>query len=131
MPRVNDLKVIEVYNNLGCKAAIEFIRSEYKLKYPNSTLTRLRKVPSYEYNKLADKFNCSNNPPFMDLDELYISTNKHSNNRNLHIMNKAEHEEVLDDTLNKLYYDLAIEKLLMITKYVTLNQLTNSCKINC
>jgi len=127
--RVDERKVMDIYNTSGNKAAKEFIGTEYNLAYPNCVITRLRKNSVNGYNKAQDKFLSMQKPPFLELDELCadnrsVSVNKIKDNAiNFYDWN-SEHE------LNHMLQKLAMEKLFELTKYVSLSHMTGKCRIN-
>lgn len=74
--KVEDSKVIEVYNTQGKAAAIETIKTTYGVKDAYYVLRRLKSNPAYTYDSVSDSFSRSSETPFMELDELCIDSHE-------------------------------------------------------
>lgn len=74
--KVEDSKVIEVYNTQGKAAAIETIKTTYGVKDAYYVLRRLKSNPAYTYDSVSDLFSRSSETPFMELDELCIDSHE-------------------------------------------------------
>lgn len=130
--KVDDRKVIEVYNSSGSKVAKEFMSTEYHVLYPYSIITRLRRDSANAYDKAKDKFLCIKEAPFLRLDELCaVSENELDIPKSKSVDNgKHNLEWIANVEFNHMLQELAMEKLLEMTKYISLNYATGHCKIN-
>ncbi|OYO92208.1 hypothetical protein CG709_12600 [Lachnotalea glycerini] len=76
--KVEDSKVIEIYNTQGKAAAIETIHATYGVKDAYYVLRRLKATESYAYDSKRDLFCKKVEMPFLALDELCIESRKNS-----------------------------------------------------
>lgn len=74
--KVEDSKVIEVYNTQGKAAAIKTIRTTYGVKDAYYVLRRLKSNSAYTYDSESDSFRKSSETPFMELDELCVESHE-------------------------------------------------------
>ena len=131
--KIDDRKVIEVYNASGSKVAKEFMSTEYHVLYPYSIITRLRRDTANAYDKSKDKFLCIEESPFLRLDELCtVSDNELDIPKSKTVDNGSSNslEWIANVEFKHMLQELAMEKLLEMTKYISLNHATGQCKIN-
>jgi hypothetical protein len=132
--KVDSQKIMELYNVSGSKAAMEFINTKYNIAYPRCVVSRLRKDPANRYDKSKDKFLCLEKTPFLELDELCATSDSENgidasekdpifNGKNIFDWNP-------DTSFNRIFQELAMEKLLELMKYISLNHATGNCRIN-
>lgn len=105
--KVEDSKVIEVYNTQGKKAAIEAIQTVYGVRDAYYVLRRIKANPAYIYDSVSDSFSKSMDPPFMELDELCVDS--HSKERKKEI--KKEILKPSKQTIEKPY-DFYVQELI-------------------
>ena len=129
---VDDLKIMEIYNSSGSDEAKGYLSSEKQIKYPRCVISRLKRNINNRYDKENDKFLILEESPFLELDELYIKSNNEPKTAYSEpIINKGiSNELVIEDELQQMLQLLAIEKLLAMTKHISLNQATRQCIIN-
>lgn len=118
-------EIIEIYNLNGRKAANAHIRSRYSLKNPWSVMARIRRTPGYEYDENNDRFNIpfkhNEEQIFMSIDDLCKNEAKSTNRANREVNART------DLSMDKLIHELISDRLLELSRYVTLE--TSSRKI--
>lgn len=120
--------IVQVFNELGNKAALEYLQQNFGVKYPRDVITRIKKTPGYSYDPVTKKINIGLTEPeeaiFMDIDELCnpLSTN------NTEVESSVEIPADLN--INIIYQELLQEKFLELTKYVKLNRYLNTINID-
>ncbi len=120
--------IVQVFNESGNKAALEYLQQNFGVKYPRDVITRIKKTPGYSYDPVTKKINIGFPKPeeaiFMGIDELCnpLSTN------NTEV--KSYVEIPADLNINIIYQELLQEKFLELTKYVKLNRYLNTINID-
>lgn len=120
--------IVQVFNESGNKAALEYLQQNFGVKYPRDVMTRIKKTPGYSYDPVTKKIYIGLTEPeeviFMDIDELCnpLSTN------NIEVESSAEIPADLN--INIIYQELLQEKFLELTKYVKLNRYLNTINID-
>lgn len=123
-------KIVKIYNELGMKAAMEYIEQNYGNKYPRDVLTRIKKSHGYSYDAATNKIITSNEAAessiFMDIDELCkpIVAGKFMSETTTSIEDKK------DITIEMLYQELMQEKFIELTRYIRLNRYLNTISID-
>lgn len=120
--------IVQVFNESGNKAALEYLQQNFGVKYPRDVITRIKKTPGYSYDPVTKKINIGLTEPeesiFIDIDELCnpLSTNN----------TEVESSDGIpaDLNINIIYQELLQEKFLEITKYVKLNRYLNTINID-
>jgi hypothetical protein len=120
--------IVQVFNESGNKAALEYLQQNFGVKYPRDVITRIKKTPGYSYDPVTKKINISLSESeeaiFMGIDELCSPLSD----------NNAEAEftvEIAADlNINIIYQELLQEKFLELTKYVKLNRYLNTINID-
>lgn len=129
--KVDERKIMEIYNTSGSKDARDYINKEYNIAYPSCVISRLRLNPNNGYDKAKDKFQCIKESPFLNLDELLCSASQENEiSLNKPVSNNNRDPEYINNEFNKILQNLAMEKLMEITKYISLNHVAGHCKIN-
>lgn len=134
MPRgkVNDealMKLANVYNCEGRAAAKKMLETQYGVKNPYPVIRRMKETPALGYDQETGRFNPAEIPMpepdgiFMSMEEL--CTRPSSAN------STGETEPVVAETdrsaaMEKLIHDLIGEKLLELSRYVTISQLSKT-----
>ena len=66
--------IVQVFNESGNKAALEYLQQNFGVKYPRDVITRIKKTPGYSYDPVTKKINIDIAEPeeaiFMGIDEL-------------------------------------------------------------
>ncbi len=132
MPRgkVNDealVKLADIYNCEGRMAVKKTLEDEYGVKNPYPIIRRMKENPALGYDKVAGRFipkeEVISEPDgvFMSIEELCtpIHTNSISNE-------KAAVEAVQSAAMEKLIHDLIGERLLELSRYVTISQMSKT-----
>lgn len=121
-------EIIDCYNIEGKTGAYGLIQSKYGLKQPYSVINRIKKSGSYSYNAETDQFTSAQkdavNDVFMDLDELcrpaVIKPNEPADGV---VKGRAA-------ALEKLIHELVSDRLLILSRYITLDTSTRTILID-
>ena len=109
--------IIEIYNSKGRLAANAYIRESYGIKTPWSVMKRIRKAPGFEYDAEEDRFKStdgrSDESIFMSMSELCGN----SGNTSVSADNAASRASA---SMEKLVHELISDRLLELSRYVTL-----------
>lgn len=115
-------EIIEVYNTEGKTAAHDLIRSQYGIKNPTCVMKRLKQSAEFSYNPETDLFGIQSHKEeegiFLNLDDLCS-----------HVPAKKDpgvSKEPKTDAMEKLIQTLISDRLLEISRYVTMDPL-NRC----
>ncbi len=127
--RRNDYEnIVQVFNESGNKAALEYLQQNFGVKYPRDVITRIKKTPGYTYDPVTKKINISLSESeeaiFMGIDELCSPLS----DNNAEAESTVEIPAVLN--INIIYQELLQEKFLELTKYVKLNRYLNTINID-
>lgn len=121
-------QIVELYNTEGKTAVYEKIRSQFGIKRPYFVLRRIKDSEMYTYDEDNDKFICvqasTGDDVFMDLDELCGSPTirrSASNERNT---------EAQLPTMEKLVNELINDRLLTLSRYITLDSAARTIMID-
>ena len=121
-------EIVERYNTDGKSAAYDHLRSRYGIKNPYFVMNRIRACGKYIYDPKSDRFSETGisraDDVFMNLDELCGATATAVNN--------PASEHVADRTMamEKLVHELLSDRLLTLSKYITLDSSTRSILID-
>lgn len=131
VPEQDLLQIAAIYNNEGRTAAYDYVRSHYSIKQPYFLIMRLK--DHYEYDENADRFDVedTNQVPenlFMSMDELCQAAKGNSlivsgNNQSEPRVNRTE-------AMEKLVKELISDRLLEISRYVTVDSLSKTVLID-
>ena len=106
--------IVDLYNREGRKKTYEYIRTTYSVKTPRVVLKRIERISGYKYDKGSDKYvkkdSSTGEELFMSLDDL-CSTAPNTDNA---------HEISNVVTMEKLVHDLISDRLLELSRYVSL-----------
>ena len=120
--------IVQVFNESGNKAALEYLQQNFGVKYPRDVITRIKKTPGYSYDPVTKKINISLSESeeaiFMGIDELCSPLS----DNNAEAEASVEIPAVLN--INIIYQELLQEKFLELTKYVKLNRYLNTINID-
>lgn len=119
-------KIIKIFNESGDKSAMEYIQENYGIKAPRGVIMRIKKSPGYSYdaeNKMILTSGNTEGSIFMGMEEL---CNKGTSNA----LKSSVVSTTNNDTLESLYKELMLEKLLELNKYVNLNRYSGTININ-
>lgn len=120
--------IVQVFNESGNKASLEYLQQNFGVKYPRDVIIRIKKTPGYSYDPVTKKINIGLTEPeeaiFIGIDELCnpLITN------NTEVESSIEFEPDLN--INIIYQELLQEKFLELTKYVKLNRYLNTINID-
>lgn len=132
MSKVNDEelnKIVHVYNSEGRIAAYDLLRSQYGVKYPYALLKRIEKNPKFEYNQADDCYlvhkEVDTNSIFMSMEELcspMVPQHVQSSEKQLIDSRPVEMEKLIQKLLG--------ERLLELSRYITLDPLSKTMLID-
>ncbi|MGE4415258.1 MAG: hypothetical protein AB7D08_08015 [Bacteroidales bacterium] len=113
------IRVVQVYNNEGRSAAYDLLRSQYAIKNPYFIRKRIDGDPRFEYDSEQDRYLINDDVEteglFMSIDELClpaISRHAQPAKKNLSVTRP--------DDMEKLIQQLLGDRLLELSKYITL-----------
>ena len=111
-------EIVEIYNLDGRRAANAHIRAKYSLKNPWAVIARIRRTPGYEYDGDSDRFivpfKHSEEQIFMSIDDLCKTGVKNG------CVGKGDVNSRTDVSMAKLVHELISDRLLELSRYVTL-----------
>ncbi len=121
-------RIIEQYNTCGKTSTYDYLRSKYGIKHPYFVIKRIRECGKYTYNPETEQLteSCMSNADnvFMDLDELCGTAVARV---------KSSTTTVADNrsgTMEKLVHELISDRLLTLSKYITLDSSTRTILID-
>lgn len=132
MAKIEDNKLIEItqiYNEQGRKAAYHLMTSVYEIKHPYAVMKRIRKHPKFTYDNVNDTYHYLEKTGaeeiFMSMDELCSPTQvKYGQlQQKVEINNRTAEME-------KLIQELLGDRLLELSKYITLESSTKTMIID-
>ena len=120
--------IVQIINESGNRAALEYLEQNFGVKYPRDVITRIKKTPGYSYDPVTKKINIDLPNPeesiFMGIEELC----KPLGTENTEVNCSIEASEDLN--INIIYQELLQEKFLELIKYVKLNRYLNTINID-
>lgn len=121
-------EIIEQYNSGGRTAAYDYLRSQYGIKHPYFVIKRIRDCGKYFYNVDTDQFSVTGasaaDSVFMDLDELCATTVPATACRVDPVT------EIRPTAMEKLVHELINDRLLTLSRYITLDSSTRTILID-
>ncbi len=116
----NDFPVIaEIYNTSGKRAANAYIQEAFGIKNPWSVIDRIRKNAGYKFNEAENCFLIKQAP---DDEKIFMSMEELCGNGSLATSEKKANpnENTSCVSMEKLIHELISDRLLELSKYVTL-----------
>lgn len=121
-------QIAELYNTEGKTAFFEKMRSEFGIKQPYFVLRRIKNSDMYTYDEENDKFvsvqESASDDVFMDLDELCGAPA---------ICHGASNDRLTESqlpTMEKLVNELINDRLLTLSRYITLDSAARTIMID-
>ena len=121
-------QIVELYNTEGKTAVFEKMRSQFGIKRPYFVLRRIRNSGMYTYDEKNDKFisvqQSTGDDVFMDLDELCGAPS---------IRRSGSDERITEaqlPTMEKLVNELINDRLLTLSRYITLDSASRTIMID-
>lgn len=120
-------EIVECYNGKGKSAAHTLLREKYGIRNPGNIIKRIRNCGKYSYDPETDRFSepvAEDAGLFMGLDELCGGT----------AIKPAEAESSVADsraaTMERLVHELISDRLLTLSRYITLDTATRTILID-
>lgn len=119
-------EIIDIYNMHGCTAAYDFIRSTYSIRNPYYVIKRIKESSEFVFDAQNNKFiptsmgnaeNC-----FMSLEELCKPET--------HPSEHVRSAESRNAALNAMITNLISDKLLELSRYVTIDSVSRVVRID-
>lgn len=131
VPEENLMQIAGIYNREGRTAAYDYVRSHYSIKQPYFLILRLKE--HYGYDENTDKFdvedtNIVSENLFMSMDELCSAAK--SNALVLNRNSQSEAKPSRAEELEKLVKELISDRLLEISRYITVDSLSKTILID-
>lgn len=123
--KVEDLKVIDIYNAQGKAAAIEFIKTTYGVTDAYYVLRRLKANQSYVYDSGSDSFRKSTETPFMELDELCVDAPKKSASKKM-----KSSEKTTEIQFDFVVQEMVKERFMEYSRFIQSNSYDRTWRIN-
>lgn len=121
-------QIVELYNTEGKTAVFEKMRSQFGIKRPYFVLRRIKDSDMYNYDEDNDRFisvqESTGDDVFMDLDELCGAPT---------IRRGASNERIAEaqlPTMEKLVNELINDRLLTLSRYITLDSAARTIMID-
>lgn len=111
-------EIVEHYNCEGRSAAYAFIREKYGIKSPGNVIRRIKGCGTYSYDSDTDRFSepaAGESEVFMNLDELCGGTALKP------LKAKSSVVDSRPEAMEKLVHELISDRLLMLSRYITLD----------
>jgi hypothetical protein len=120
-------EIIEVYNAEGKTAAYDLIRSQYGIKNPTCVMKRLKQSAELSYDPETDHFEIKSHKEeegiFLNLDDLC----NHPSSKSEALL---EQQESKSQAMEKIIHSLISDRLLGISKYITLDPISHRILID-
>lgn len=121
-------EIVKQYNSGGRTAAYDYLRSSYGIKQPYFVIRRIQKSDGYTYDPDTDRFleqdKSESDSVFMDLEELcshsVVATERPT----------ACTTDTRSATMEKLVHELISDRLLALSRYVTMDSSTRTILID-
>ena len=123
--KVEDLKVIDIYNTQGKASAIKFIKSTYGVTDAYYVLRRLKANQLYIYDSDSDLFRKSTETPFMELDELCVDAPKKSVGKKM-----KPPERATEIQFDSIVQEMVKERFLEYSRFIQSNSYDRTWRIN-
>lgn len=123
-------ELAEIYNSGGKDALYQKLRESFGIKYPWSTLDRMKNIDYLGYNEATDRFsveqcNQADENLFMSMDELCSPV------RPQHVYEKKpEQNAPKAEAMEKLVKELIGDRLLELSRYVVMDTLNKTMIID-
>lgn len=124
--KVEDLKVIEVYNTQGKAAALETIRTTYGVKDAYYVLRRLKTNSAYTYDSKSDSFHKSIETPFMELEELCVESHENVTHKKV----TSQPEKQIETQFDTYIQELIKERFMEYARFIQTNSIDRVWKVN-
>ena len=133
MVKVKDKNLPElagIYNSYGKDALYKQLKDKYGIKYPGSTLSRMKTIDTLAYDATTDRFNagfCEKTADdiFMSMDELCSQEKQQKE-----VLVKTVQAMPKSDAMDRLIKELLGDRLLELSRYVMLDTLNRSMTID-
>lgn len=121
-------EIVDRYNAGGKTAAYDFLRSQYNIKHPYFVMRRVRECGKYTYDPDTDQFSGtdadSGGNVFMNLDELCGTSLVKVTSPVPPVA------DVRPSAMEKLIHELISDRLLTLSRYITLDSSTRTILID-
>ena len=131
VPEEDLMQIAAIYNKEGRTAAYDYVRSHYSIKQPYFLIMRLKE--HYGYDENTDRFDVEDTNIvaenlFMSMDDLCNATKGSAliMNRNSPLEARSSRTEAME----KLVKELISDRLLEISRYVTVDSLSKTILID-
>ena len=129
VPKTDYPAIAEMFNRDGRDATYEYIRDRYGMNCPDRLIAKLKKEPGFTFDKNTKKFTATGSEDadqlFMSLDELcspMVTT--HSAGEVYDSASAAK------EAMDKLVRSLISDRLLELSKYVSLDTMTRTIMVD-
>lgn len=114
--------IVKYYNENGKSATYRFLADTYGMKNPGNVLKRIQRSGRYHYNSAADRYEQTDSTAeaalFMSIDELCSSAPTSARKSDTAGKTAAEARSAATE---KLIHDLMGDRLLELTRYITMS----------
>lgn len=117
-------EIIRVYNTDGQSQACAFIRNQYAVKNPYCVIKRMKQSEIYNYDEEKDRFL---EGPAMGTDNVFMGLNELcQGRRNIQTIQSTDSGQ----SMERLIRELIEDRLLQLSQYVQMNQLTRTVMVD-
>lgn len=124
-------KLAEIYNEKGKKEMYALLSKQYGIKNPTCVFKRMRNKPELAYDERLDKF-------FVEMrdtvnpEDVFISMDELCDSKTSEKCKKADvdYEQKRDNAMEKMIRELIGERLLELSRYVTLDSLSRTMYVD-
>lgn len=117
-------EIIRVYNTDGRSQAYAYIRNQYAVKNPYGIIKRIKQSGIFNYDEETDRFIES---AVAGTDSVFIGLNELcQSGRNTGAIHQIDNEQ----NLEKLIRELIEDRLMQLSHYIQMNQLTRTVLID-
>jgi len=124
--KVENSKVIEIYNTQGKAAALKTIRTTYGVKDAYYVLRRLKANSAYTYDSGSDSFSKSIETPFMELDELCVESHENVWKKEV----SSQPEKQIETPFDSYVQELVKERFMDYARFIQTNSIDRVWRIN-
>ena len=129
VPKKDYQEIVEMYNRDGRDATYEYIKEHYGMKYPARLITKLKREPGFTYDYKEKKFAVIESE---DTDKLFMSLDELCSPMVMTHVSDAPSEAANEpnEAMEKLIRSLISDRLLELSKYISLNTITKTIMVD-
>lgn len=129
VPKTDYTAIAEMYNRDGRDATYAFIRDHYGMNYPDRLVAKIRKEPGFAYDYKEKKFTAVGAE---DADQLFMSLDELCSPMVMTHASEGAYDpaNVSNEAMDRLVRSLISDRLLELSKYISLDTLTKTIMVD-